>query len=393
MDCIVMTGTKSVKKSLAAIVFGMVLCMSATSWASSQNLCLPTGVISTLHYLLDFRKEVERPPFDTKQLEPYLAFLSEPKSADAIYNAGNSFSDPSAFNQFSIDVDLQRIIDYTLDADIPSFFFWPSSLRMSDWITMDGGKEQLALIKNTSESMEMPFILRGSEHVSITPDQHTGAYFTYDVNKMIVLCSHGKGKVLLSVQGQEAPSAVGRKGWVLGEDEEWNYLYTDEKGLGLKGLGWADTYMYDSYNVTVYYQPDPNNPMVICSSVSWVNAGWAGINMVKSKHIHRGLKRVAEAFTAVMKNPRLPEPAALAETFSKKEDLPTPMLRQYTSEYLVELQRRLSTTEGLWEKVRASFDKNRLLDQMSRDEMYATLALDYFKKVLGHNPVMDTHPF
>lgn len=380
-------------RNIIVIAIVMIFFMAGSAGASGRSLCLSSDVTSTLHYLLDCLKKKTPPPFDAQRLKPYLAFLASPKPADVIYKAGDSFNAPSAFNQFTIDADLQRIIDYTMNPDIPSFVFWPSSLRLCLWTSVDGGQEQLARFKAASTDLAGPSILKGTEHISITPDQHTGAYFSYDVDKMIVLSSYGEGKILVSIQSQQAPSAVGRKGWVLGEDEEWSYLYTREKGLDVKGLGWADTYIYDSFNVTVYYQPDADVPKVICGSVSWLKAGWAGINMVKSKHIHRGLTRVADAFTAVIKNPRLPEPATLAETFSKKEDLPTPTLRKYTSTYLAELERRLSATDTLWEKVRDSFDSNNLLDQMTRDEMYATLALDYFKKVLGCNPVMDTHPF
>ena len=31
--------------------------------------------------------------------------------------------------------------------------------------------------------------------------------------------------------------------------------------------------------------------------------------------------------------------------------------------------------------------------EMTRDELYAVVALDYFKKLLGRNPVMQSHPF
>ena len=40
-----------------------------------------------------------------------------------------------------------------------------------------------------------------------------------------------------------------------------------------------------------------------------------------------------------------------------------------------------------------ALDLESALAQMSRDELYAVLALDYFKKLLGRNPVIDTHPF
>ena len=393
MNCFGIPGILPRKKLFVAIAVGMVFFMAGTVAASSRTINLSSEVTSTLHYLLNFLKKSDPPAFDGQRVQPFVTFITSPKLPDTLYIAGDSFNAPAAYNEFSIALDLQRIIDYTLDADIPSFVFWPSSLRLSAWTSVEGGYGQMARLRAASSELNTPFFLTGTEHITITPDQNTGAYFSYDVDKMVILSPYQNGKVLIFIQSQQAPSAVGRKGWVLGEDDEWSYLYTTKKGIGLKGLGWADTYMYDSYNVTIYYQPDHRIPMVTYGSVSWVKAGWAGINMVKPKHIHRGLVRVADAFTAVMENPRLPEPAILAETFSKSEGLPTPILKKYTSTYFAELKRRLSSSDTMWKKVRYSFERDNLLDQMTRDEMYAILALDYFKKVLGHHPVMNSHPF
>ena len=57
------------------------------------------------------------------------------------------------------------------------------------------------------------------------------------------------------------------------------------------------------------------------------------------------------------------------------------------------LKQRIASSETLRKKVGKKFDTQTLIDQMTRDELYAALALDYFKKLLGHNPVMDSHPF
>lgn len=381
------------RKIIIATAVGLVLLMAGSAAASARRTDLPPDVISTLHYLLDLTKNEAGAAFDAQRIAPFMGFLLSPKQDNALYSADDSFDAPSAYNDFTVNTDLQHIIDYTLDADIPSFFFWPSSLRLTRWTRVDGGAQQFARLRSASAHLNAPFILKGTEHITITPDQHSGAYYSYDVDKMVILSPYHQGRVLITIYLQKDTSAVGRKGWVLGQDDEWSYLYTREKGLGLKGLGWANTYMYDSFNITVYYEADPGKPAVTCGTVSWVKAGWAGINMVQPKHIHRGLVRVAHAFTAVMENPRLPEPVRLAETFSKSRELPTPTLRKYVRHYLAGLEQRIASSEALWEKVGDTFDSQTLLAQMNRDELYAVLALDYLKKILGRNPVMDSHPF
>jgi len=378
---------------LSLIAGGLLFLMAGSAAASDTSADLPSDVTSTLHYLLDLVDMEGGAAFDAQRIEPLMTFLLSPKTDDTLYRADDSFDAPSAYNEFTVNTGVQRITDYILDADIPSFFFWPSSLRLSRWTRVDGGDQQFDRLRSASNGSKTPFILKGAEHIAITPDQHTGAYYSYDVDRLVILSPYQKGKVMINVYRQQEPSAVGRRGWVLGKDEAWSYLYTPDKGLNVKGLGWADTYMYDSFGVTVYYQADPGKPIVTCGTVSWVKAGWAGINMVKSKHIHRGLVRVADAFTAVLEDPRLPEPAQLAKTFSKSKDLSTPTLRAYAKDYLSGLERRIASSETLLKKVGGKFDSQTLLAQMTRDELYAALALDYLKKLLGHDPVMDSHPF
>ncbi|WP_410289657.1 hypothetical protein [Desulfosarcina sp.] len=380
-------------RKIATFIVGCLLLIAGSAAASEQRADLPPGVLPSLHYLLDLAKNKTDGAFDARRIAPWLEFLQSPKPANTFYRADESFEAPSAYNEFNVEAGLQEIIDYTLHADIPSYFFWPSSLRLASWTWIDGGEDQLTRLRSAFDDLNTPFIFRGAEHITITPDQHSGAYYSYDVDKMIILSPYQKGKMMINIYRQQKPSAVGRKGWVLGNDDEWNYLYTRDKGLNVKGLGWADTYMYDSFGITVYYQVDPEKPAVTCGTVSWVKAGWAGINMVQSKHIHRGLVRVADAFTVVMEDPRLPEPAELAETFSKSRNLPSPTLRAYAKDYLSGLQQRIASSETLLKKVGGKFDSLTMLDQMTRDELYAVLALDYFKMILGHDPVMTSHPF
>ena len=371
----------------------LVLWTTIPAVASDQKLNLPPDVNTTLHSLLDLIDKKGEIRFDNHQIESLAEFLDTTKTDAGIYSADASFDSPSAFYQFSVNAGLQQIIDYTLDANIPSFFFWPTSLRTTQWTRVDGGDEQFERLQTASRQLDKPFLFRGAEHVTITPDQHTGAYYSYDVNKLVILSPCREGQVMISIYKQQAPSAVGRRGWVLGEDDEWSYLYTKDKGLNVKGLGWANTYMYDSFGITLYYQPSMEANVVTAGVFSWVKAGWASINMVQPRHIHDGLVRVALAFKEVLEDPKLPEAEILAETFSKSKDLPTPVLRKYASNYLVGLKKRIASSANIWKNVADDFDSEKLLDQMSRDELYAVVALDYFKKILGRNPVMESHPF
>jgi hypothetical protein len=375
------------------VAAGMLFLMTGHAIASTKNKDMPADAMPAMHYMLNLAANPEAATFDPERFEPFISFLLSTKSTDTIYHADRSFNAPSAYHEFTVNRSLQHLVDYTMDNDIPSFFFWPSSLRLTRWTQVDGGDMQFDRLKAASAKPDTRFTLRGTEHVTITPDQHTGAYYSYDVDKLVILVPFQLGRALISISRQQEPSAVGRKGWVLGKDEDWSYLYTQDTGLNVGGLGWASTYMYDSFNITVYFQADPDTPVVTCGVVSWVKAGWAGINMVQPKHIHRGLVRVATAFKDIMEDPRLPEAATLAKTFSSSKDLPTATLKAYVKDYFDGLEQRLADFESQRQKVGQAINAETALAQMTRDELYAVLALDYFKKLLGRNPVMDSHPF
>jgi hypothetical protein len=382
----------TIRTILSVFLVGLICLPAAGTSAWAKKKILPDDVRPVLEYLLDLAKARDQNGFDAKRIGPLLTFVSADQPKGTTYHAGGDFGAPSAYHDYTACTDLKHLMGYLLSTDIPSFFLWPSSIRLSRWIRVDGGHAQLGHLR-AAAGLKEPFLLRGTEHVTITPDQHTGAYYSYDSDKSIILTPYRKGMALISVSMQQQPSTVGKKGWVLGEDEDWSYLYTEDSGLNVGGLGWVKTYMYDSFGISVYYQPDLKTPVVSCGMISWIKAGWAGINMVQSKHIHRGLVRVAKALTVVLENPRLPDPTVLAKTFADAKDLPTATLKNFGKDYFNGLGQRVAASESLSKKLRDAFHSKDILDRMGREELYAALALDYFKKILGRNPVMQSHPF
>ncbi|HSO20434.1 MAG TPA: hypothetical protein VLT88_13310 [Desulfosarcina sp.] len=172
---------------VAALMAGTLIFMGiGIAGASDRNSDIPAEVTPALSYLLDLASRPQGAVFEVRRIAPLVAFLQSAKTVDAIYTAGGSFDAPSAYHEFTVQTDLQRLIDYTMDADIPSFFFWPSSLRLTRWTRVNGGDGQFDRLKAASD-LNAPFVLSGTEHVTITPDQHTGAYYSYDVDKMVIL--------------------------------------------------------------------------------------------------------------------------------------------------------------------------------------------------------------
>jgi hypothetical protein len=68
------------------------------------------------------------------------------------------------------------------------------------------------------------------------------------------------GPVLISVSSQNDLSEVGKKGCIVGDDKNWNYLYSNETGLNKTGMGWVDSYMYYAHSVLIYVGDSSSNP-------------------------------------------------------------------------------------------------------------------------------------
>ena len=190
------------------------------------------------------------------------------------------------------------MLEYLYNPRIPSYLLMPSSLRASSWTQFAAGRENLEQIAGLYESLADPVTIAGIEREMITPDANTGGYYTYDTDRVLILFRRGTDRVLLSVSRQKDASEVGRKGGVVGDDANWNYLFSEECGLTRSGLGWVKSYMYGACSVTVYVQPDdPKKPLRV-AMYKWLRAGWAGMNMVKENHILGGVKRYVSAAAA-----------------------------------------------------------------------------------------------
>ena len=66
---------------------------------------------------------------------------------------------------------------------------------------------------------------------SDTPDLNTGVYHEYDLKRTLILLNHKGRQVLVSLSKQIDKSDVGKKGIILGNDNDWNYYYSGEPGF------------------------------------------------------------------------------------------------------------------------------------------------------------------
>ncbi len=277
---------------------------------------------------------------------------------------------------FEIDRSFGELLDYLYNPDIPAYITRPSSLQSQEWITPEIDEELRRLI-DAAEQTGSIISLRGQESETITPDTNTGSYYSYSHDRLVSLLPGSSAPILISVTLQDQISDIGRRGCIVGEDENWDYLYSEKTGLNKMGLGWVDSYMYGAYSVIIY-SPDPVTQTIRLGIFKWLNAGWQKINMVKSYHILGGIKRFAADLKGVLESPDLPEVAEIVDKYSELKEKDAEELRRLVAPYLD----LISSTEDAGtcpSSFLSSVASGEYLEQMSSEEMIRILLLEYIK--------------
>ncbi len=239
-------------------------------------------------------------------------------------------------------------------------------------------------------SLETPVVIRGLEHEEIAPDPSSGAYYSYNLQRTLIGFRNGAYTVWLSMSRQNEKSDVGRKGYVLDEENAWHYIYTGEKGITKTGLGWVDSYMYDGFSCNFFIQSDEAPDQVKVAIFKYLRAGWNDMNFVKYKHISEGLERFGIIMRQIIENPNLPPPAEIEAVQRRIGDLPEDQLRRINRDYLLALDEQYGNKRVF---PRSWFKKHVLkgdyVDQLTRPQLESVVFLEYMNGVLGMKPATD----
>jgi len=348
-----------------------------------QETKLPDSLSPGLTYLMGLVGPGSRNSFDPAQIAEILAFVQKPKNSTGLYSTDALFEADSAYYEFDIQADLRQVLKLSHNPDIPSFLLMPSSVRLSYWTEINGRKEPLPQLWQMLPDLKQTAMLKGIEHIENTPDIFSGAYYSYDLNRTLILFKYQGRNIFVSISKQADISDVGRKGLVLGSDDAWNYLYSDRKGLTKPGLGWVSSYMYDSFAVTVFDEVEPGKPLVRCGIFKWIRAGWAKLNVVNNRHIHSGLNRYAKTFKEIIEHPLLPGLVELEQLFSKIENFSDQELRSSTQTYFQVLKNKYAADKHLSKEwVSDILENDRYVAQMTSAEMKSILVVQALKKIL-----------
>lgn len=240
-----------------------------------------------------------------------------------------------AFVRQKLNVPIAQVLQYCFNPSIPGEAVYPSTISYSQWLPQSQLITQKIKLweKLDLPDASKPIVLRGQEFEQITPDTFSNCYYDYTLNRLLVLSTIEGRNVLVSVSRQAGPSTVGKVGAILGRDDEWHYLYSKEVGSNLSLARWAETYMYDSANLTIFFEPSPHAKTTEMAFFKYVRAGWSSMNMVKSKHIYEGSQRYLNGLRQILESPTRPSADTIAAKYAEFKNMQDEQLRSQLNSF------------------------------------------------------------
>ncbi|MCK4985497.1 MAG: hypothetical protein KAS40_08270 [Desulfobacterales bacterium] len=367
------------------IIFILLITAATSSGADSlTETKIPDSLSPDLVHLLNLADPHNKESFDPTKIKNLLDYIEKPKDPDTHYVVAPQLGSPSAYYEFDLRQNFEHILKYAFNPDVPAYLMTPSSFRLSHWKQVQGSGDQLPVLWDVIDTLDEPIILKGLEFVENTPDIVSGAYYSYHLYRTLIVFKFKNRKVIISISKQKDRSAVGKKGYVLGSDDNWDYFYSGKPGLSVPGFGWVRSYMYASSGINIYYEIDSYAPLLRCGTFKWLRAGWSKINAVKNHHIHDGMKRFAKSFKEIMEYPSLPGINAFSEAFSKIKAMPENELMERIKIYLNNLENRYGHDyhpSRAWSP--KIFKDQSPWFQMSTEAKQSVLMMEYMKHALG----------
>ncbi len=368
---------------LFCIVLIMVLILMHQSVSASSSKNLPLSVNQAAMKLVQFCVE-PKTGLDDQAVATLVDYVLGPKQHKELA-LPKTLESTGAYYEFDMRSTLHQFMEYFYTARIPSSITRPSSLRSSLWTAPSGDTQKLPNSWKTSFPAENPIIIHGIERAANTPDLNTGVYHEYDMKRTLILLNHRGHQTVLSISKQINTSNVGKKGFILGNDSDWNYYYTEEPGSTITGLGWAKSYIYDYFSVTVFVEPSSGSIGVKTGIFQWLRAGWSGINFVKPGHILSGMKRFARDCKTIMESSRLPSSNQIVSVYQMLSNMTaSELLKEYSG--LKQAQRSLAIQTGKISKTEK--EEKISFANTPKEQMIEELMLENLKISLGKPTVL-----
>ncbi len=175
---------------------------------------------------------------DPRDVAVVIDYVLKPKPLKeiALFEVDNA---PGGYFESDLRIRLTDFLQYSYNSQIPAALTSPSSLRYSRWMNRTEELKKMTSRWKLPGPADNPLVIRQLLRNGITPDQTTGVYYEYDLKRTLLLLHYKGRRVLITIAKQANVSDVGKKGFVLGHDDDWNYYYTGIPGAAKPGLGWV----------------------------------------------------------------------------------------------------------------------------------------------------------
>ena len=271
------------KRLLICFCFALFTALPAQA-EEQKNGTLPPALETALSTLLADAPQGKADP-DAATVNTVLDFVATNKQAANKVRPEARPQGSGAYLKETLNVPLRKLVEYMLDPSIPGEAIYPSAVRRNAWMPGSPILKDNAALTDAAYPPAAPIVTRGVEYEETTPDTSSGCYYSYKLNRLFVLADYKGRTALISVSVMPGQSSVGLRGAIVGNDKDWTYVYTPEKGTNLAMLGWAETYLYGSASISVFMESAPGSGKVDVSIFKWAKAGWKGSNVVKVSHI------------------------------------------------------------------------------------------------------------
>lgn len=288
------------------------------------------------------------------------------------------------FMREEIQVPMEKLVRYCYDPAIPPSVLFPNSIRRGHWLAGSDILTKGAKLWEVLGGLEEPVVMRGVEYEEITPDEFSGSYYGYNLDRLLIVMPYKGHRMFVSVSRQQDTSSVGKKGAIVGKDTNWDYVYTNEDGATARGIGWMDTYMYDSSTVTVFFDEGPGSRTTQYTVFKWLKAGWANLNVVKRSHIISGTRRFLDGFRRIIEDSNLPPAEDIAQQMRHFESAPEAELVASLQPFCRKVELVAAKDDVL---SRSEFQKlikdAGYADHLNKDELINDLMKQFIKSRLG----------
>ena len=380
--------TTTMRRTIAALTTILVLAVLVPLSSAKASSTIPPEVQKTVGAILDMQ-DPKNPAPDKAMLDAFLAYSMSPLNLAA---ADGKAPHPEKIGKATgilwrsrINTPLSTVLQYLYNPKVPNEVVYPASIRRARW---QPGSDILSLSAPLWEQFgkhkDAPLVLRGTEQEEITPDTFSGAYYKYLLDRVLILTEFEGKQVLVSLSMQKGKSDVGKKAAHIGDYEEWDFIYSGAAGTLAKGIGWADTFIYSSASIAVFYEDAPGGKITGYAMYRWMDAGWSGMNMVKDHHIVSGAERSFKGLWAFLESPKRPAPDVVASYVASLEALDIAALREWFHPYSVRVEESAASVPAL-----KTDDFQKIIkdagygNSLTKDEIISAMSINFIKQQLG----------